>query len=57
MNVIIVTIDECGNIKIDTNKVKSCNRNKCVQPIVKAIGNYSGARPVYFNRKKVIYKR
>jgi hypothetical protein len=39
MNVIIVTIDENGDVIIDTNKVKVFDRNKYVQPIVKAIGN------------------
>jgi hypothetical protein len=42
MNVIIVTIDEQGNVEIDTNKVKSIERNKYIQPILQAIGNYSG---------------
>jgi hypothetical protein len=49
MNVIIVTIDENGDVTIDTNKVKVFDRSKYVQPIVRAIGNSYNS---WFKREK-----
>ena len=38
MNIIIVMIDEQGNVKIDTNKLKMTDRTKYIVPFLKAIG-------------------